>query len=65
MRVFFNFDYKGNNAYLGLKAQPLMMDMEVTNIDGLLTFLELRLGLHTISKSENDRLVGELVADAT
>ena len=58
MRVFFSFDYKGNNAYLGLKAQPLMMDMEVTNIDGLLTFLELRLGLHTVSKSENDRLVG-------
>jgi len=27
MRVFFSFDYKGGKAYLGMKKQPLMMDM--------------------------------------
>jgi hypothetical protein len=58
MRVFFSFDYKGGKAYLGMKEQPLMMDMLVTDIGKLLDFLELRLGLHTITKSDTDRLVG-------
>ena len=58
MRVFFSFDYKGGKAYLGMKEQPLMMDMQVTDIGKLLDFLELRLGLHTIIKSDTDRLVG-------
>jgi hypothetical protein len=58
MRVFFSFDYKGGKAYLGMKKQPLMMDMQVTDIGKLLDFLELRLGLHTIIKSDTDRLVG-------
>ena len=58
MRVFFSFDYKGGKAYLGMKKQPLMMDMVVTDIGKLLDFLELRLGLHTIIKSDTDRLVG-------
>ena len=58
MRVFFSFDYKGGTAYLGMKKQPLMMDMQVTDIGKLLDFLELRLGLHTITKSDTDRLVG-------
>lgn len=58
MRVFFSFDYKGGIAYLGMKKQPLMMDMKVTDIGKLLDFLELRLGLHTITKSDTDRLVG-------
>ena len=58
MRVFFSFDYKGGKAYLGMKKQPLMMDMQVTDIGKLLDFLELRLGLHTITKSDTDRLVG-------
>lgn len=58
MRVFFSFDYKGGKAYLGMRKQPLMMDMQVTDIGKLLDFLELRLGLHTITKSDTDRLVG-------
>ena len=58
MKVYFSFDYKGGKAYLGMAQQPLMMDMQVTDIGGLLDFLELRLGLHTISKPETDRLVG-------
>ena len=58
MRVFFSFDYKGGNAYLAMKDHPLMMDMQVTDIDKLLGFMELRLGLHTPSISETDRLVG-------
>ena len=58
MRVFFSFDYKGGNAYLGMKQQPLMMDVQVTDIGLLLDFLELRLGLHTTTKSDADRLVG-------
>lgn len=58
MRVLFSFDYKGGKAYLGMKRQPLMMDMQVTDIGKLLDFLELRLGLHTITKSDSDRLVG-------
>lgn len=58
MRVFFSFDYKGGTAYLGMRKQPLMMDMQVTDIGKLLDFLELRLGLHTITKSDTDRLVG-------
>ena len=58
MRVFFSLDYKGGKAYLGMKKQPLMMDMQVTDIGKLLDFLELRLGLHTITKSDTDRLVG-------
>lgn len=57
MRVFFSFDYKGGKAYLGMKEQPLMMDMQVTDIGKLLDFLELRLGLHTITKPDTDRLV--------
>lgn len=57
MKVFFSFDYKGGKAYLGMKEQPLMMDMQVTDINKLLDFLELRLGLHTITKSDTDRLV--------
>ncbi|MBR6980961.1 MAG: PD-(D/E)XK nuclease family protein [Prevotella sp.] len=58
MRVFFSFDYKGGIAYLGMKEQPMMMDIQVTDIGKLLDFLELRLGLHTIGKSETERLVG-------
>ena len=58
MRVYFSFDYKGGKAYLGMREQPLMMDMLVTDIDKLLDFLELRLGLHTITKSDTNRLVG-------
>ena len=58
MKVFFSFDYKGGKAYFGMKKQPLMMDMQVTDIGKLLDFLELRLGLHTITKSDTDRLVG-------
>ena len=58
MRVYFSFDYKGGKAYLGMQEQPLMMDMQVTDIGKLLDFLELRLGLHTITKSDTDRLVG-------
>ncbi len=58
MIVFFSFDYKVGKAYLGMKKQPLMMDMQVTDIGKLLNFLELRLGLHTITKSDTDRLVG-------
>ena len=57
MRVYFSFDYKGGKAYLGMKEQPLMMDMQVTDIGGLLDLLELRLGLHTITKTETERLV--------
>lgn len=38
MRVYFSFDYKGGKAYLGMKEQPLMMDMQVTDIGGLLDF---------------------------
>ena len=58
MRVFFSFDYKGGNAYLGMKEQPLMMDVQVTDIGLLLDFLELRLGLHNATRSDADRLVG-------
>ena len=58
MKVYFSFDYKGGKAYLGMTKQPLMMDMQVTDIGGLLDFLELRLGLHSITKPETDRLVG-------
>lgn len=57
MKVFFSFDYKGGKAYLGMKEQPLMMDMQVTDVGKLLDFLELRLGLHTITKTDTDRLV--------
>lgn len=58
MKVFFSFDYKGGIAFLGMKEQPMMMDIQVTDVDKLLDFLELRLGLHAIGKSETDRLVG-------
>lgn len=58
MRVFFSFDYKGGNAYLSMKEQPLMMDLLVTDLGLLLDFLELRLGLHTVPMSEANRLVG-------
>ncbi len=51
MRVFFSFDYKGGNAYLGLKEEPLMMDVQVTDIGNLLDFMELRLGLHSVTMS--------------
>lgn len=44
-------------AYLGMKKQPVMMDTQVVDINGLLNFLELRLGLHSMTKSETDRLV--------
>lgn len=57
MNVFFSFDYKGGTAYLGMKNQPVMMDTQVVDIDGLLRFLELRLGLHGMTKSDADRLV--------
>lgn len=57
MNIFFNFDYKGGKAYLGLKACPEMMDTLVTDINGLIDFLELRLGLHTPTVSDADRLV--------
>lgn len=49
MRVYFSFDYKGGNAFLGMKDRP-MMDTLVTDINGLLGFLELRLGLHAVSR---------------
>ena len=57
MKIFFGLDYKGGKAYLGMKEQPMMMDLQVTDIGRLLDFLELRLGLHTIAPSEADRLV--------
>lgn len=57
MRVLFSFDFKGGHAYLGMKETPLMMDLEVTDIGRLLDFLELRLGLHSITESDSDRLV--------
>lgn len=58
MRVLFSFDHKGCNAYLGMKEQPLMMDLQVTDVGKLLDFMELRLGLHTVAVSDTDRLVG-------
>ena len=58
MRIFFSFDYKGGDAYLGMKVKPLMMDMLVTEIGMLWDFMELRLGLHTVTMSQTDRLVG-------
>ena len=57
MKVYFSFDYKGGRAYLGMKEQPLMMDVQVTDIEGLLDFLQLRLGLHTRKQNESTRLV--------
>lgn len=57
MKVFFSFDYKGGHAYLGMKDQPSMMDVQVTDIGKLFDFLELRLGLRTIIKSDTERLV--------
>lgn len=57
MKVFFSFDYYGGKAYLGMKEQPLMMDVYVTEIQGLLEFLQLRLGLHTRRQNESKRLV--------
>ena len=57
MRVFFSFDYKAGKAFLGMKGQPVMMDMMVTEKEGLLAFFELRLGLHDIPQSGTDRLV--------
>lgn len=58
MRVYFSLDYKGGMAYMGMKAQPMQMDVQLTDIGLLLDFLELRLGLHTTPVSEADRLVG-------
>ena len=58
MKVFFSFDYKGGNSYLGMKEQPLMMDVQVTDVGKWMDFMELRLGLHTITMPETDRLVG-------
>ena len=58
MKVFFSIDYKGAHAYLGMKDQPSMMDVQVNDIGKLLDFLELRLGLRTIIKSDTKRLVG-------
>lgn len=57
MKVYFSFDYKGGRAYLGMKEQPLMMDVQVTDIEGLIDFLQLRLGLHTRKQNESTRLV--------
>ena len=57
MRVFFSFDYKGCNAYLDMKEQPLMMDAQVTDLGMLLDFLELRLGLHADLPTSTGRLV--------
>ena len=57
MRIYFSFDYKGGMAYLGMKEQPIMMDTQVVDLKKFLDFLELRLGLHTVMKSEADRLV--------
>ena len=57
MKVFFSFDYKGGHAYLGMKDQPSMMDVQVTDIGKLFDFLGLRLGLRTIIKSDTERLV--------
>ena len=57
MRIYFSFDYKAGMAYLGMKQQPVMMDTQVVDINKLLDFLELRLGLHTVSVSDTDRLV--------
>ena len=58
MKVFFSFDYKGGNSYLGMKERPLMMDVQVTDVGKWMDFMELRLGLHTITVPETDRLVG-------
>ena len=57
MRVFFSLDFKGNSAYLGMKEHPMLMDVEVANIDQLLSIMELRLGLHYAGKPETERLV--------
>lgn len=57
MKVYFSFDYKGGRAYLGMKEQPLIMDVQVTDIEGLIDFLQLRLGLHTRKHNESTRLV--------
>ncbi len=54
MKIYFSFDYKGGMAYLGMKEQPVMMDTMVVDFNKLLDFLELRLGLHTIKKSDAD-----------
>lgn len=57
MKILFSFDYKAGMAYLGMKNQQVVMDTQVVNLDSLLDFLELRLGLHTLSVSKRDRLV--------
>ncbi len=43
---------------MGMKEQPLMMDVQVTDVGKWMDFMELRLGLHTITMPETDRLVG-------
>lgn len=57
MKVLFSFDYKGGMAYLDMRKQPVMMDTLVVDINGLINFLELRLGLSGVGKSQNERLV--------
>ena len=57
MRIFFSLDFKGGMAYMGMKKQPLMMDTQVVDLNGLFEFLELRLGLHAAVKPDMERLV--------
>lgn len=42
---------------MGMKKQPLMMDTQVVDLNGLFEFLELRLGLHAAVKPDMERLV--------
>lgn len=58
MKIYYHFDFKGGNAYLGMKQKPVRMGTMVTDMDGLLAALELRLGLHTQVETSNERLVG-------
>lgn len=57
MNVYFSLEYNNCAAYLGLKTQQVMMDTMVTDIGGLYGFLELRLGLHAMKRTEAERLV--------
>ena len=57
MRVYFSSDYKGGNVYLGMKYRTQMMDLLVADEGGLTSFLELRLGLHSVAVPESERLV--------
>ncbi len=57
MRIFFSFEFIGGIAFLGMKGESVLMDTQVVDFNGLVNFLELRLGLHSVSRSDADRLV--------